>query len=303
MELIKKTISFSSLRDKQTPLVYELLTKSMISGSGEKSCCKGLNNRDVVLQNAAHFNQNWGAIGQYINIKVFLTQNMDDMGIFTDQEAVKTVPNYTLITTLYPSFVPSSPLLGSFSDHSIRYFARFNTQTALSFYAAGGFIKALTDDKLFSVTTYVTSTPLIQGLNLSIYSNYFVGVDVGGLQSNYTAYTIDALVTNLAGTGLHYKTYNYNRAVYNATVDAYFYMPYTEVTYQSEGWNASNTTLSAITKQEIYFGIVFPPKVENNVFIDRGSVSVFERHSRLRSLLSINQLELYGNGYYNLVKN
>lgn len=287
MEFIKKTISLSSLRDKQTPLIYGLLTKELLTGTGEKSCCKGLNNAQIVLQNAANYNQNWGAIGQNIFIKVFLTQNIDDMGIFTDQEWVRAPGpiSYTLITSLYPSFTPSSPILGNPSDRSIKFIARFNGQTANNFYAAGGLIKAITDDKLFSVTTYVTNTPLIQGLNLSIYPEFFTGVDVGGLQSNFTAYTIDALTGNTTGTGLHYRTYNYDMAIYNSTVNAYFYMPYTEVTYKSEGWNSSNTTLSAITKQEIYFGIVFPPKVENNVFIDRGTVSVFEQHSRLRSLL------------------
>jgi hypothetical protein len=304
MELIKKIINLGDLRNKKTPLIYELLTKDL----REKGCCKGLNNKQIILQNAEKFDSNWGRLDfEYIYINVFLTQNIDDMGLFTDVPYVTSpgAVDYTLIQETYPNFVipPSVNQIFSASttDPYIRYFARLNGQTESDFYAAGGIITGLTDDKLFSVTSYITSTPLIPGFNLSIDPNYFVGVDVNGLFTNYTAYTIDAQIGNIAGTGLHYKTYNFNRLLFNSTINTYFSIPYTEVSYQSEGWNSSNTSLSAITKEEIYFGIVFPPKVENNVFIDRGTASVFERHSRIRSVLTMEQLELYGNGYYNLV--
>lgn len=300
MELIKKIINLGALRNNETPLVYELLTKDL----KQKGCCSGLNNKQIILQNAASFDNNWGKINfPYIYLNIFLTQNIDDMGIFTDQPYVDEPVDYTLIYNLYSAFTNPLPVSLIFSasslDPNLLYFARLNGQTEVDFYAADGIISGLTDDKFYSVTSYNSNTPFIPYLNLSTDPNYFVGVT--NIFPTYTAYTIDALAGNIWGTGLHYYTYNFNRLVYNASVGAYFSIPYTKVLYQSEGWNASNTSLSALTKEEIYFGIVFPPKVENNVFIDRGGVSVFEQHSRLKSILTVQLLENYGNGYYNLV--
>lgn len=305
MELIKKTINLGGLRNYKTPLIYELLTKEL----RQKGCCTGLNNKQIILQNAEQYDVNWGKLDfEYIHLNVFLTQNIDDMGLFTDVNYVDEPVDYTLIFDTYTGFTQPRPVSVIFSsvtnDPYIRYFARLNGQTAADFYAVGGLISGLTDDKLYSVTTYFTNTPLIPGLNFNQDPNYFTGVIIGGLTPNYTAYTIDAQIGNIGGTGLRYYTYNFNRLVYNSSVDAYLSIPYTEVYYQSEGWNESNTSLSALTKEEIYFGIVFPPKVENNVFIDRGGVSVFEKHSRLRTISNIGQLGLYtyGNGYYNIVE-
>lgn len=300
MELIKKIINLGELRDRRTPLIYQLLTKDL----KEKGCCNGLNNKQIVLQNAEDFDQNWGGLDfPYIYFNIFLTQNIDDMGIFTDVPYVDEPVDYSLILSTYTGFTIPLPVNLIFSasstDPYIRYFARLNGQVESDFYAANGLITGLTDDKLYSVTSYVTSQPLIPNSNLNTDPNYFTGVNV--LFTNYTAYTIDAQIGNIWGTGLHYYTYNFDRLIFNSTINDYFSIPYTVVKYQSEGWNISNTSLSAITKEEMYFGIVFPPKVEDNVFIDRGGVSVFEQHSRLRSILSTPQLKLYGNGYYNLV--
>lgn len=303
MELIKKIINLGDLRSHKTPLIYELLTKDLKQKGG--NCCFGLSDKEVILQNAGHFDQNWGALNfPYIYLNVFLTQNIDDMGIFTDVEYVDEPVDYSLLFGLYSGFTLPLPVSlifsASSSDPYIHYFARLNGQTASNFYAQNGLISGLTDDKLYSVTSYNSNNPLIPGYNLNLDPvNYFTGVNV--LFTNYTAYTIDAQIGNIWGTGLHYYTYNFDRLVFNANVGVYYPIPYTEVKYFSEGWNYSNTSLSAWTKEEKYFGIVFPQKVEDNVFIDRGGVSVFEKHSRLRSILSISQLEEYGNGYYHIM--
>lgn len=302
MELIKRTINLGALRNYRTPLVYQLLTKEL----RQKGCCVGLNNKQVILQNAENFDSSWGKLDfEYIHINVFLTQNIDDMGIFTDAEYVDEPVDYTLLFDTYSAFtlpLPANVIFSGVSnDPYIRYFARLSGQVESDFYASGGTINALTDNKLYYVTSYNQNNPFIPLLNLSDDpTNYFVGVD--SITATFTAYTIDAQITNILGTGLHYYTYNFDRLIYNSNINNYFSIPYTEVIYQSEGWNSNNTSLSALTKEEIYFGIVFPQKVENNVFIQRGAVSVFEKHSRLRSINTLKLLEIYGNGYYNLVE-
>ena len=79
-------------------------------------------------------------------------------------------------------------------------------------------------------------------------------------------------------------------------------VPLTEMTFIGEGWNETNTSLSAITKEEYLFGITERPEVYSDVFIDRGDTTVFEKHLRLSEVESLEHLERYNNGFYRLVK-
>jgi len=60
---------------------------------------------------------------------------------------------------------------------------------------------------------------------------------------------------------------------------------------KNAGRNKFNTTLSAITKQEEYLGVVFKPEVESDVFIKRGIVDIFERHSILSEIKTTNDID------------
>lgn len=53
-------------------------------------------------------------------------------------------------------------------------------------------------------------------------------------------------------------------------------------------------------KEEAKMGLVFPPKVSNELFIERMSLSVFERYSRLSEIKNLGTLINYRNGYYNI---
>jgi hypothetical protein len=56
-------------------------------------------------------------------------------------------------------------------------------------------------------------------------------------------------------------------------------------------------------KEEAKMGLVFPPKVSNELFIERMNVAVFERHSRLSEVKTLDGLIEYRNGYYNIIEN
>ena len=56
-------------------------------------------------------------------------------------------------------------------------------------------------------------------------------------------------------------------------------------------------------KEEANMGLVFPPKVSNELFIERMSVAVFERHSRLSEIKTLDGLIEYRNGYCNIIEN
>ena len=72
--------------------------------------------------------------------------------------------------------------------------------------------------------------------------------------------------------------------------------------YNSEGFNETNTTLSAITKDEYLFGITTSPSVYSDVNIDRGRNSAFQSHLQLGEIKNMRDLINYGNGYYKIQK-
>ena len=53
-------------------------------------------------------------------------------------------------------------------------------------------------------------------------------------------------------------------------------------------------------KEEAKMGLVFPPKVSNELFIERQELAVFERFSRFSEITNLENLVTYRNGYYNV---
>jgi hypothetical protein len=67
------------------------------------------------------------------------------------------------------------------------------------------------------------------------------------------------------------------------------------------GYDFTTTYLSGGThdvKEESKMGLIFEPKVVDNLFIERQELAVFERHSRLAEIINITNLGEYRNGYY-----
>jgi len=58
-----------------------------------------------------------------------------------------------------------------------------------------------------------------------------------------------------------------------------------------------NVTLSALTKQEEYLGLVFKPEVESEVFINRGVADIFERHALLCEIKTTNDIDTNRGGF------
>lgn len=58
-----------------------------------------------------------------------------------------------------------------------------------------------------------------------------------------------------------------------------------------------------LIKEESKMGLVSPPKVTNELFIERMNVAVFERHSRLSEIKTLEGLINYRNNYYNIIEN
>jgi hypothetical protein len=139
-------------------------------------------------------------------------------------------------------------------------------------------ITGFTSNKLDLVKTYSLTNP------------YQIGVK--GV-TNITYGT-----TNLTGiTSVSYTIDNINYVTLLPSLVTTFFTNYSG--YDFEPYiifpNKQNTF---DIKEEAKMGMVFPPKVKNELFIERMDLAVFERHSRISETKSLEDLINYRNGYY-----
>lgn len=261
-------------------------------------------------------------------VKVMLTQNIDDMGIYTDMGFISgstlpsEQPDYTtLINKLIVSGLtfpfmngiqPPTPT-GPIDNTNIR----LTGDTLSDYWAYASRITGFTDSKKTDVKGYNNIQPYQTGfdINKTNYINY-LGNTING-RSRITnqslpslsavTYVFDAnddvnIGTINQNSGILYTDYSgITRQSFTDSIGEAIRIPLTTMQYDGEGWNETNTSLSAQTKEEYLFGITQPPEVKSDVFIDRGGISVLEKHLRLSEIESIKHLERYNNGFYKIV--
>lgn len=240
--------------------------------------------RKILLENSIDRNYDSKTYGLltatsfYIN--VVLNQTIDDMGLFTDSEYIPNINSNT------------SPLI----DYSIRFTGKNVTDY---FYYTNNVITATTESRINDVKSYSQTENFKLNFDISneTYINY-VGKIINGVDrvtnlTNPITYVFDANKTD-SGIGTPNQKNGLVYYDYSGTQNT------AKITYVGEGWNQTNISLSALTKEEYLFGIISKPEVENDVFIDRGMTTVSERHFKLSEIKSIGELVRYGNGYFNV---
>jgi hypothetical protein len=212
----------------------------------------------------------------FIYLNVFISQDIDNLGVFSDVEFIESVTTKTNKKEIYNDYRPN-----------------FEKK---AWFKAGGKITTTTDSRLQELKGYKKDARYKKGfdLNREEYLNH-KGETVKGVSritadENETVYVFDAanninIGTEDQKTGLLYRDFEEGATV---------------VTYQSEGINETNSSLSAITKEEYLMGIISEPEIKNDVFIDRGEATIAEPHLRLGEIKNIDQLMRYGNGYFNV---
>lgn len=267
----------------------------------------------------------WGTLTAttfYMNI--MLTQSMDNMGIFSDMEFFPKTdtsppPDYTILIDKLTNLNISFPFMGGaqpiFNPFSLteQEILRLPNKPINEYYNYLNLkISGYTDSKIEELRSYAESNPFRIGFDVetSDYYNY-VNSLINGVSRIKTMaepriYVFDTtndvnLGTQNQTTGLQYIEYTgLTRNVTLNGVDAI--IPITEFYYIGEGFNETNTSLSALTKEEYLFGIIFPPEVKSEVFIERGITPVTDKHLRLSEVKNLNELTRYGNGYYTINK-
>jgi hypothetical protein len=284
----------------------------------------------ILLENSIDrsFNSpNWGTItASTFYINVFLTQSIDDMGLFTDIEyfsadtANPTPVDYTILTTKLISSGYTFPFMANLFVYPTTGLTetdlvtlRLASETESSFYNYINLpVTGVTDSKIDDLRSYDQLNRYRIGFDMEAetYTNY-KNISVNGVSRIVSAsepkkYVFDAVNDPTIGTtsqvhGLQYIDYSANTQ--NILVDNVIVQnQLTNFRFIGEGQNETNISLSALTKEEYLFGIISTPEVKNDVFIDRGVTSVMDIHLRLSEIKNLGQLSRYGNGFYNLTK-
>ncbi len=219
-----------------------------------------------------------------IDIKIFLKQNLDDMGFFTDLEFVPKRPSLTQAPNNFNPFID-----GRIAGGPIDFY-----------YTPPVTVTGTTDDSHLNYvkTKRVDSNgkPIYQpNLNVSKDKNYFNGVIVNN--SEYTIYKKNAEMGDISGTGIQFKTFHNDIVKKRNFLNEIVTWGYTEWSSPNSGWNSTNVDLYANTKKEELLGIVFKPEVIDDVFINRGVVDIFERNAILSEIKSTNDLDNLRGGY------
>jgi hypothetical protein len=241
---------------------------------------------------------NGNDIPNTVDIDIFLTQDFDDMGIFTDAVFKYLKPYLTALQT------PTN--LGPFNSF---IYGRFPS-APLSFYIPP--IKPVNgtsdDGNLRSVESYKkvssTNAPIYNpGLNLS----EDITIRFDGVTAEDTV--VNADVTYILGGDLDtFGNYIPNTGVRFITFKNEYIntedqegnpIRYKRTNFYSPvgGINNNNVVLSALTKQEEYSGIVFKPEVESEVFIYRGVENIFEKHAMLSEIKTTDDIDNNRGGY------
>ena len=228
---------------------------------------------------------------EMISFKINLTQKIDDLGMATD------IP------------FESYDILRDNGD--VMLFGHDNPNIELpKHYKSAGQINTITDSKSHRVKSYSEIIPYKEGLNISEepYRNYknedIDGVDrvvkIDGEEITYvTGANADINLGTTGQTSGFLYVDNPNEGLNSNNVEITEDM-ITSSQYIGEGWNGTNTSIDPQIQKEYLIGIIGQPEVKSDVFIDRGVVSVLDMHLRLSEIESLDHLDRYGNGFYNI---
>lgn len=217
----------------------------------------------------------------YLN--VFLTQTYDDIGIFKDVVFIQN-------QNINPS---------SLFEYDIRHSGK--TLNTYYYYNLNP-INYFSDNRNEELKTYKKDTPFIRNfdMNTEVYRN-FLGKTISGVTrvtniSDKLVYVFDADKTDpYIGTSAQTEGLVYVDTLRDTISGSTIY-------FRPQGINPTNSSLSGLTKEEYLLGIISSPEVQNDVFIDRGNVSVFERHFKLSEVSNIGDLVRYNNNFFKVTR-
>lgn len=276
---IEKKICLEPFIDRSYPPLQRGVNASQVDKDG---CPIPPINKEIqpFLEN----NPSWGeVIKPTITFPIQITETVDNLGLYTDIE-------YTQSENI------TSEGANPYTRDSRISLEGYITSDE---YTASGY----TESKLEAVRTYNQTTPYKVGQNVSkTPSKSFDGVLE--ITEEYIKYVlggqIDSLGIYINGTGVVYKTFNTTREVIDPLTGDIIQTNRTSFEYTIKGIKENNYSLSALIKESKYLGVSYTPSVDDDILVDRGEISVFERHLKMAEIRTIDGLVEYDFGFFNV---
>ena len=123
-----------------------------------------------------------------------------------------------------------------------------------------------------------------------------------GTSSGYdsSTFTYGNTEDGVAYTGY---TFTYTGSNTNATL---YYRDradgFTEIAGNTSGYTKEEVFQQVLTRNEHFLGFIEEPRVYSDIFVERGKQGVMEKTLRLSEIDNIGEIDVYGNGYFNVRK-
>lgn len=284
--------------------------------------------RKIFLENSVDRTLNsptWGVMtATTFYLKINLTQNIDDMGLFTDIDyipkdgKVESQPDYKLLNDKLSASGITFPFMTGATSPKMtgitgtnKFTLRMPDKVISNYYVYGNTtVTGLTESRIDELKSYDILNEYKVGFDMytETYRNYknisLTGVSRVHSMDEPRIYVFDTIADSNIGTDKQVygiKFLEYTGTSRNVVIDnIQSQINLNSFSYMSEGWNETNISLSAITREEYLFGITTPPEVQSDVYVDRGKTSVLDMHLRLSEIKDLGELSRYGNGFYKL---
>lgn len=161
-------------------------------------------------------------------------------------------------------------------ENDLEYKEGVTSTTSFSFIAIGS--SRVSEKKLYGSNGY-------SGLTISTKT-------ISGVTMNYTGYTIDSL---------YFEDYNTGYTQITGKTPNYFTA--SGVTIGNSSDYATEYVINKmLTRNEHFLGFIEQPRVYSDIFVERGKLGVMELNLRLGEIDNMGELDVYGNGYFNVKK-
>ena len=113
----------------------------------------------------------------------------------------------------------------------------------------------------------------------------------------YGANTYTGVTTGTTLEGLTYSGYTIDNLSYRDYSDGY-----TTITGSTTGFSKEEVFNRMLTRDEHFIGFIDEPTIYSDLFVERGKLGVMENNLRLGEIDNMLELEIYGNGFFNVKK-
>lgn len=278
--MIKKSVCIKNYQDRT------------VSGS-TWGVVTGLTDSNVIQ----HYDKNSVITANLLKIPILLTQNIDNIGFYTPEIIIwnQNTYYYSGETVIYNDFSynckaeHTSGLIFDEIYWDLTQISSGNTNT-IQFIGESKinefrrYGKTDSDKDLYNPTWN-------SGFTQEIYLSNGLAKQITGERvsdsslSTQNVYDYKIWVSGNTGTTINYSDINKLSST---------------ISFVSSGMTSNNSIATPKMKLDYLIGVINEPKINIDVFIDRGSNSSFERHMKLGDIKSFDDLESYGNGYYKI---